>query len=194
MRYPPGMGHLQKLAWEVGVPERSLRRAVSAGTLRCRRPSPRRLEVDAAERAYLRSHWELLARLRAVLRTEPNVRFAAIFGSLARGDERADSDLDLVVEFGRRDRPGRTRLIGKLEAASGRRVQMLHLRDLEECAADLLGEVVLEGRVLVDRDERWSGLLGERRRIFRRAKQADEHLQAAERKAIARFERAAASS
>lgn len=188
------MGHLQKLAWEVGVPERSLRRAVSAGTLRCKRPTPRRLEVDAAERVYLRSHWELLARLRAVLRTEPNVRFAAIFGSLARGDERADSDLDLVVEFGRRDRRGRARLAGKLEAASGRRVQMLHLRDLEECAPDLLREVILEGRVLVDRDERWPGLLGKRRRIFQRAKRADEQLQAAERKAIARFERAAASS
>jgi predicted nucleotidyltransferase len=188
------VGHLQKLAWEVGVPERSLRRAVSTGTLRCRRPSPRRLEVDAAERAYLRSHWELLAQLRAVLRTEPNVRFAAIFGSLARGDERADSDLDLVVEFGQRDRRGRNRLAGKLEAASGRRVQMLHLLDLEEWAPDLLREVVLEGRVLVDRDERWAGLLRERRRIFQRAKQADEQLQAAERKAIARFERAAAAS
>lgn len=171
-----------------------MRRAVSAGTLRCRRPSPRRLEIDAAERAYLRSHWELLARLRAVLRTEPNVRFAAIFGSLARGDERADSDLDLVVEFGRRDRRGRTRLAGKMEAASGRRVQMLHLRDLEECAPDLLGEVVLEGRVLVDRDGCWPGLRGEQRQIFQRAKLADEQLQAAERKAIARFERAAASS
>jgi len=194
MDYPLGVGHLQKLAWEVGVPERSLRRAVSAGTLRCRRPSPRRLEVSAAERAYLRNHWELLARLRAVLRTEPNVGFAAIFGSLARGDERADSDLDLAVEFRQRDRRGRNRLAGKLEAASGRRVQMLHLRDIEECAPDLLREIVLEGRVLVDRDKRWPGLLRERRQILQRAKQADKQLQAAERKAIARFERAAASS
>ena len=188
------MGHLQKLAWEVGVPERSLRRAVSVGTLRCRRPTPRRLEVDATERAYLRSHWALLAQLRAVLRTEPNVRFAAIFGSLARGDERADSDLDLVIEFRRRDRRGRIRLAGKLEAVSKRRVQMLHLRDLEECAPDLLGAIVLEGRVLVDRDERWPGLLRRRQQIFQRAKQENEQLQAAERKAIARFARAAASS
>lgn len=194
MHYPPGMGHLLKLAWEVGVPERSLRRAVSTGTLRCRRPTPRRLEVDATERDYLRSHWVLLAQLRDVLRTEPNVRFAVIFGSLARGDERADSDLDLVVEFRQRDRRGRIRLAGKLEAVSERRVQMLHLRDLEECAPDLLGEVVLEGRVLVDRDECWPGLLRRRQQIFQRAKQADEQLQAAERKAIARFARAAASS
>lgn len=194
MYYALEMGHLQKLAWEVGAPERSLRRAVSAGTLHCRRPTPRRLEVDAAERAYLRSHWELLARLRAVLRTEPNVRFAAIFGSLARGDERADSDLDIVVEFRRRDRRGRIRLMGKLEAVAERRVQMLHLRDLEESAPDLLGEILLEGRVLVDRGDRWPGLLRRRRQIFQRAKQADERLQAAERRAIALFARDAASS
>jgi predicted nucleotidyltransferase len=152
------------------------------------------LEVDAAERAYLRSHWELLARLRAVLRTEPNVRFAAIFGSLARGDERADSDLDIVIEFRRRDRRGRIRLAGKLEAVAERRVQMLHLPDLEECAPDLLGEILLEGRVLVDRDDRWPRLLRRRRQIFQRAKRADEQLQAAERKAVTLFARDAASN
>ena len=70
---------------------------------------------------------------------------------------------------------------------------MLHLRDVEECAPDLLGEIVLEGRVLVDRDDRWPGLLRRRRQILQRAKQADEQLQAAERKAIAQFERDAAS-
>jgi predicted nucleotidyltransferase len=126
-----------------------------------------------------------------VLRTEPNVRFAAIFGSLARGDEHAESDLDLVVEFKERDRRGRSRFVTKLEAASGRRVQMLHLRDVEECAPDLLAEIILEGRVLVDRDDRWRGLLSRRRQILAQAKQADERLQAAERRAMNRFKREA---
>lgn len=188
------MGQLQRLAWEVGVPERTLRRAVSAGALRCRRPTPRRLELDAEERAYLCDHWGLLARLRAVLRTEPNVRFAAIFGSLARGDEHAGSDLDIVVEFKERDRRGRIRLAGKLEAASGRRVQMLHLRDVEQCAPDLLAEIVLEGRVLVDRDDRWPSLTRRRQQIVQLAEQADQRLQVAEHEAIARFEREAASA
>lgn len=188
------MGQLQRLAWEVGVPERTLRRAVNAGTLRCRRPTPRRLELDAEERAYLRDHWGLLARLGAILRTEPNVRFVAIFGSLARGDEHAGSDLDIVVEFKERDRLGRIRLAGKLEAASGRRAQMLHLRDVEQCAPDLLAEIVLEGRVLVDRDDRWPSLTSRRRRIVQRARQADQQLQVAEREAIARFEREATSA
>lgn len=188
------VGHLQRLAWEVGAPERTLRRAVSAGTLRCRRPTPRRLEIDAEERAYLRDHWELLSRLRAVLRTEPNVRFAAIFGSVARGDESEASDLDVAIDFDRRDRRGRIRLASKVEAASGRRVQLLHLRDVEECTPDLLGEIVVEGRVLVDRDGRWPELMRRRRQILERAQDARRELLVTERTAISRFEREAASA
>lgn len=188
------MGHLQRLAWEVGAPERTLRRAVSTGALRCRRSTPRRLEIDAEERAYLRSHWELLSRLREVLRTEPNVRFAAIFGSVARGDESDASDLDMVVDFDKRDRRGRIRLANKVEAASERRTQLLHLRDVELCAPDLLGEVLVEGRVLIDRDDHWPGLMRRRRQILQRAREARRELLAAERTAISRFEREAASS
>lgn len=188
------MGRLQRLAWEVGAPERTLRRAVSAGTLRCRRPTPRRLEIDAEERAYLRDHWELLARLREVLRTEPNVRFAAIFGSVARGDESEASDLDMVIDFDRRDRRGRIRLANKVEAGSGRRAQLLHLRDVELCAPDLLGEILVEGRVLVDRDDRWPELMRRRRQILERARDARRELLATERTAISRFEREAAST
>jgi predicted nucleotidyltransferase len=36
-----------------------------------------------------------------VLRTQPNVRLAVLFGSVSRGDERPDSDVDLLVQFGR---------------------------------------------------------------------------------------------
>jgi predicted nucleotidyltransferase len=188
------MGHLQRLAWEVGAPERTLRRAVAEGALRCRRPTPRRLEVDAGEREYLRDHWSLLARLRSILRTEPNARFAALFGSLARGDEHPGSDLDLVVEFDRRDRRGRIRLAAKLESAFGRPVQMHHLRDVEEHAPHLLAEIVREGRALVDRDGRWPELTGRQGEIIRRAREADERLRAAESGAIDRFEREAAAA
>lgn len=188
------MGHLQKLAWEVGAPERTLRRAVSTGILRCRRPTPRHLEIDAEERAYLRSHWELLSRLREVLRTEPNVRFAAIFGSVARGDESEASDLDLVIDFARRDRRGRIRLADRVEAVSERRMQLLHLHDVELCAPDLLGEVLVEGRVLVDRDDLWPELMRRRRQILEQARDARQELLATERAAISRFEQEAASA
>lgn len=162
--------------------------------LHCRRPTPRRLEIDAEERFYLRGHWELLSQLRAELRTEPNVRFAAIFGSVARGDESEASDLDMVIDFDRRDRRGRIRLANKVEAVSERRAQLLHLHDVELCAPDLLGEVLVEGRVLIDRDDRWPELMRRRRQILKRARGARQELLAAERTAISRFEREAAST
>lgn len=142
----------------------------------------------------MRDRWELLARLRAVLRTEPNVRFAAIFGSVARGDESEASDLDVAIDFEKRDRRGRIRLANKMEAASGRRVQLVHLGDVEECAPDLLGEIVVEGRVLVDRDGRWPGFMRRRRQILERARDARRELLTTERTAISKFERESTSA
>src|SRR5262245_14498650 len=91
------MGTVQELANKLGVDERTLRRAVSQGALRAHRPGPRRLRLAPGEEEYLRSHWQLLANLRNALRTQRRVRLAVLYGSLARGDEDADSDLDLLV-------------------------------------------------------------------------------------------------
>ena len=77
------MTTLDMLAHELGVSGRTLRRAVNEGTLRATRPSPRTLEIPLSERVYVRRHWTLLAKLRAFLRTERNVRFAMLFGSTA---------------------------------------------------------------------------------------------------------------
>ncbi|MEX0971818.1 MAG: nucleotidyltransferase domain-containing protein [Solirubrobacterales bacterium] len=129
-----------------------------------------------------------------MLRTEPNVRFAAIFGSVARGDESEASDLDVAIDFEKRDRRGRIRLANKMEAASGRRVQLVHLGDVEECAPDLLGEIVVEGRVLVDRDGRWPGFMRRRRQILERARDARRELLTTERTAISKFERESTSA
>jgi hypothetical protein len=51
------MSELALLAQEVGTGERTSRRAVSEGTLRARRPSPRKLELSLSERDYLRRRW-----------------------------------------------------------------------------------------------------------------------------------------
>ncbi|HVA18785.1 MAG TPA: hypothetical protein VMU55_01255, partial [Solirubrobacteraceae bacterium] len=75
------MSQLQMLARDVGVNERTLRRAVTQGTLRASRPSPRKIEIPLAESQYVRRSWPIIAGLRATLRTEPNVRFALLFGS-----------------------------------------------------------------------------------------------------------------
>src|SRR3954453_10942225 len=97
------MRTLGQLAEELKVPERTLRRAVTTGTIRSRRLSERRLRLAEEERAYLRGHWPLIAALRAALRTEHGVRLAILAGSMARGDDHEQSDIDLVVELAGED-------------------------------------------------------------------------------------------
>ena len=92
---------------------------------------------------------EFIDQLRAVLARHPQVNFAMLFGSLARGTARPDSDLDLAVGA---DRPLHSdeiiALIGDLATASGRAVDLIDLADAGE---PLLGQILAHGvRVLGD--------------------------------------------
>lgn len=158
------------LAARLGADERTIRRAVSQGTVRGARVSARRLALAADEERYLRSHWPLLQQLRAILRTEPNVRMAAVFGSLARGDERVDSDLDLLVELREDDWNRRQQLITRLERAVQRPVELLVAGRVARSNPGLLADALTEGRVLVDRDGRWPDLKRRQRAIRRAAR------------------------
>jgi predicted nucleotidyltransferase len=165
------MTELELLAEQIGVNERTLRRAFNEGALRAERPTPRKLKIDAAEKQYLRRSWNLLAALREALRTEQNVRFALLFGSAARGEDTASSDLDLLVEM--RD-PSLIRIVdlgAKLEGLLGRRVDVLTLDDARG-NPQLLARALGEGRVLVDREGRWSALRGEAGALQRRARKS----------------------
>jgi hypothetical protein len=84
--------------------QRTLRRAVALGTVRYAKLSPRRVELAAGEEEYLRRHWGLLGSLPSALGTEPNMRFAAVFGSVARGEDDADSDIARRPRADRGDR------------------------------------------------------------------------------------------
>jgi predicted nucleotidyltransferase len=109
--------------------------------------------------------------LRRALRTEQNVRFALLFGSAARGDDTDSSDVDLLVEL--RD-PSLTRITDlgtKLEALLNRRVDVITLDEARE-NAQLLVQAVEEGRVLVDREGRWSLLQDEAGALRRRARES----------------------
>jgi predicted nucleotidyltransferase len=163
------MSELDVLAQQVGASARTLRRAVDEGTLRGERSSPRRLMLSAAEKDYVLSRWPLLARLRAALRTEPNVRFALLFGSTARGDDNDTSDVDLLVEM--RDF-SLVRLIDlelKLEALLERNVELLPVAEVEGNPL-LFAEALGEGRVIVDREDRWTELHSQTERAERRAR------------------------
>jgi predicted nucleotidyltransferase len=151
------MSTLSALAREVGVNERTLRRAVAEGALRGSRPSPRTLDLPLSEREYVRRWWPLIAQLRAVLRTERNVRFALLFGSAARGADESGSDVDVLVDL--RD-ASLDQLVGlelKLERAIGSPVDVVRLQDAERDSS-FLAALLADGRVLVDREQRWPQL------------------------------------
>jgi predicted nucleotidyltransferase len=148
------MESLRSLATALAIPERTLRRAAADGLLHGQRPSPRRFRVSAREELYLRDHWGLLQSLRAALRTEPNVRLAVLFGSTATGTERGGSDIDVLVDL---DDPAVSRLAdiaGRLTGRVGREVQLVRLPDAQRTPVLML-TILRDGRVLIDRDERW---------------------------------------
>jgi predicted nucleotidyltransferase len=173
------------LAREVGVNERTLRRAVNEGALRASRPSPRALELPFSEERYVRRHWPLIAKLREVLRTEHNVRFAMLFGSAARGDESERSDVDVIVSLRDSSLERALDLSLKLEDALGRSVDVVRLEDVEEDPT-FLAMAIEDGRVLVDREEMWPRLRRMEAALRRRGRRSDE---VRKRRALARADR-----
>lgn len=174
---------LPRLAEDLRADERTLRRAVADGMIRCHRPSVRRLELAAGERNYLRGHWPLLSALRQALRTEPNVRLAVLYGSCARGHDDSDSDVDLLVSLGEHEALAVIALARRLGTGLGRDVDVVPL-DSAWTSPTLLLQILDEGRVIVDRDQQWPGLRGQRRAIVSRARRAHTEEMAATGAAI----------
>ncbi len=162
------MSQLRTLADDLGIDERTLRRAAGQGTLRAERLSPRKLRIAPGESGYLRRRWPLLGALRGALRTEPNVAFALLYGSAARGDDGAYSDLDLIVALREPSAEGMVELQDRLERRLGREVDVL---SVEAASSNdlLISMAVEEGRVLVDRVDLWPGLRSELGVLRRRA-------------------------
>ena len=183
---------LEELAREVGVHERTLRRAVSGGLIHARRPSSHRLSISDGETAWVRSHWPLVGQLLAALRTEPNVELGVLFGSVARGaDVEGISDVDLLVEL-RRSSPG---ALDALRRRLGERVQAdVELVPLEAARRDpiLLSEVLRDGRPLVDRGGVWPALQAQRDETAARADRAERESRRNARDALSYFQRLAA--
>ena len=148
------MSVFTRLAPGLEVDERTLRRAARQGLIRTERVSERREVLRPGEERYLRDHWRLLSALRRALRTEPSVRVAVVFGSVARGDDTPMSDVDILVELHHWDAARAFELEQRLARAVGRNVEVI---GWEQARANgpLWGEIASEGRVLVDRDHRW---------------------------------------
>lgn len=164
------MESLRSLALDLEIPERTLRRAAGEGLVRGERVSSHKFRTSVRERDYLRRQWPMLSQLRGLLRTEPNVSFAVLFGSQATGTAGPGSDVDVVVELRVDDVARLADLSGRLSRALGRDVQTVRLADARSVPA-LLADVVAHGRVLVDREGMWQGLAREARRVEREARE-----------------------
>ena len=169
------MTELGMLAAAVQTSERTLRRAADRGTIRVLRKSPRRALVPSSEYEYVCRRWPLIRDLVQELRTLPDVRLAVVFGSVARGDDSAESDLDVLVQLRNDGVHERAQVAEGLEASSNRAVQLVVLEDAL-AAPSLLADVLRDGRVLVDRDGEWRKLKRRETEIRDLAEQADEQL------------------
>ena len=173
------MTELDVLAEDLGISGRTLRRAAGRGLIRCQRTSPYKPTINGRERRYVRSHWPMLQRLVTALRTEHAVRLAVLFGSAARGEMHSASDVDLLLDLVDGAPPlAVARLGSKLERLLGRPVQIVTLTDAERSPL-LLADVLHDGRVLIDRDGRWSKLSRRVARIQKAAAEQDAALEQA---------------
>ena len=101
----------------------------------------------------------------AALDTQPRIRLAILFGSLAAGRERVDSDLDLAVDAGRRLTTGeRLALTTELAKRTGRPVDLV---DLYIVGEPLLGQILRHGKRLVGGGTCYADLI--RRHLFDQA-------------------------
>ncbi len=99
---------------------------------------------------------ELLQRLRTLLISIGGIRLAIVFGSVARGTARNDSDIDIAALLDRPLSPlEKASLIEEVAKACGRPVDLIDLRTAGE---PLLGEI-LKGERVIGSDEDYARLL-----------------------------------
>jgi predicted nucleotidyltransferase len=101
----------------------------------------------------------------AALDTQHGIRLAILFGSLAAGRERADSDLDLAVDAGHRLTVGeKLALMNKLAERMGRPVDLV---DLHVVGEPLLDQILRHGKRLLGDKTCYADLI--RRHLFDQA-------------------------
>lgn len=179
---------LAETAQEFRCSERTLRRYASEGMLHGERLGRQEVRLPRGEELYLRRHWEVLSKLRRALRTEPSVRLAVLFGSTAVGEERPDSDVDLLIDHATGDLDDVVRLQRRLQGRIGRPVHLALSEDAEQ-APSLLADILLEGRVIVDRVDGWRRLALRRQEALRGAADEDTATHAAAWRGVAEARR-----
>jgi predicted nucleotidyltransferase len=175
---------LAETAEKLQCDERTLRRYAGEGLLRGEHRSRQELRLPYSEERYLLQHWALLSGLRRALRTEHSVRLAVLFGSAATGEDRPDSDVDLLIDHATGDLEQVAELRRRLRERLGKSIHLVLLEDAEQ-SPSLLADVLLEGRVIVDRGDAWRHLDRQRERVLRKAAVEEESIRAAARRGVA---------
>ena len=107
----------------------------------------------------------LIRAILAAIESEPGIRLAILFGSLAAGQERTESDLDLAVDAGHRLTPGeKVVLMNNLAERVGRPVDLV---DFHAIGEPLLGQILRHGKRLLGGETCYANLL--RRHLFDQA-------------------------
>jgi predicted nucleotidyltransferase len=85
-----------------------------------------------------------IQQVQAALAKHPEIELAIVFGSVARGEARRDSDVDVAVQLSTPlGADEKMQLIADIAAATGRPVDPIDLRAIGE---PLLGQILKHGR------------------------------------------------
>ncbi len=104
-------------------------------------------------------------RLRGVLARFPDLVLAILFGSVAQGRQRSDSDLDIgVAADNELTAADKTAIIEALAESTGRAIDLI---DLKVVAEPLLGQIVRHGRRILGDDGAYGRLIS--RHLFEQA-------------------------
>lgn len=108
---------------------------------------------------------EIEVRLRDALAAFPAVELALVFGSIAEGRQRFDSDVDIAVQGPKAFSVAeRADIIAALAAATGRPIDLIDLATVSE---PLLGQIVRHGRRFLGGDDAHARLIS--RHLFEEA-------------------------
>ncbi|TCV84252.1 type VII toxin-antitoxin system MntA family adenylyltransferase antitoxin [Sulfurirhabdus autotrophica] len=87
----------------------------------------------------------------------PDIRLAILFGSLASGKERKESDLDLAIDVGHTiSASEKIALINELALAIARPIDLV---DLMAVGEPLLGQILRHGRKILGEDRQYAELI-----------------------------------
>ncbi|MFZ2542166.1 MAG: nucleotidyltransferase domain-containing protein [Gallionella sp.] len=118
-----------------------------------------------ATEAASQSQQPIVALLKEAFSHFPKVALVVVFGSVALGQQRADSDLDIAVAA---DHPlsadEKLSIIGALAKRTGRPIDLIDLNGVSE---PLLGQIVRHGRRVLGSDTLYGELIS--RHVFEQA-------------------------